>query len=187
MTQMTGCAAFGEWRIKPRPPWMSGTGNKLRLAIAAFYDADRLAGALRDFVLLGLLPDDLWLLTDDERADARAALLRALEVCGSLFVQLSEGTISASIIPEVPPIFCTDTRILHILRQARTTTGASCLEALLQDEVGEKIKAHVKSGAIIIIAQADTPRLQDQCVRALLRHSLHTVHSEECGYNAVNT
>ena len=161
---------------------MSGTGNKLRLAIAAFYDADRLAGALRDFALLGLLRDDLWLLTDEGREDARAALRRVLEACGSLFAQLSEGTISASIIPESPPIFCTDARILHVLWQARTTTGATCLKALLQGEVGEEIKAHVGSGAIIVIAKADTPRLQDHCVRALLRHSLHTVHSEECRY-----
>ncbi len=38
--------------------------RQLRLAIGAFYDADRLAGALQEFVLLGLLPDDLWLLTN---------------------------------------------------------------------------------------------------------------------------
>jgi hypothetical protein len=161
---------------------MSGTSNKLRLAIAAFYDADRLAGALRDFVLLGLLPDDLCLLTDDGRDKARAALRRALDACGSLFVPLSEGTFSASIIPEVPLIFCTDTPVLHVLQQARTAMGTTCLETLLQGEVGEEIKAHVGSGAIIVMAKADTPRLQDHCVRALLRHSLHTVHSEECGY-----
>ena len=182
MTQTMGCTAFGEWRIEPKPPWTSGTDNKLRLATAAFYDADRLAGALRDFVLLGLLPDDLWLLTDDGRDDARAALRRALEACGSLFAQLSEGIISASIIPEVPLIFCTDTPVLHVLRQARTAMGTTCLEALLQGEVGEEIKGHVRSGAIIAMAKADTPKLQDNCVRALLRHSLHTVHSEECSY-----
>ena len=161
---------------------MSGTGYKIRLAIAAFYDADRLAGALRDFVLLGLLPDDLWLLTDDGRDEARTALRRALEACGSLFVQLSEGTISASIIPEGPLLFCTDTPVLYVLQQARTAMGTSCLETLLQGEVGEEIKAHVRSGAIIVMAKADTPRLQDHCVKTLLRHSLHTVHSEECGY-----
>jgi hypothetical protein len=60
--------------------------------------------------------------------------------------------------------------------------GTSCLEALLQGESGEEIKAHVRSGAIIVMAKADTPKLQDHCVRALLRHSLHTVHSEECGF-----
>lgn len=161
---------------------MSGTGNKLRLAIAAFYDGDRLAGALRDFVLLGLLPDDLWLLTDDGRAEARAALRRALDAGGSLFVRLSEGTFSDSISPEIPLIFCTDTPVLHVLQQARTAMGTTCLETLLQGEVGEEIMAHVRNGAIIAMAKADTPRLQDQCVRALLRHSLHTVHSEECGY-----
>ena len=164
---------------------MSGTGNKLRLAIAAFYDADRLAGALRDFALLGLLRDDLWLLTDEGREDARAALRRVLEACGSLFAQLSESTLSASIIPEVPLIFCTDTPVLHVLRQARTAMGTTCLEALLQSDVGEEIKAHVRSGAIIVTAKADTPKLQDHCVRALLRHSLHTVHSEECGYTRI--
>ena len=161
---------------------MSGTGNKLRLAIAAFYDADRLAGALRDFVLLGLLPDDLLLLTDPGRDAARAALRQALDACGSLFAQLSEGTISVSTIPEVPLIFCTDTPVLHVLRQARTATGATCLEALLQGEAGDELKAHVRSGAIITMAKANTPKLQDHCVRALLRYSLHTVHSEECGY-----
>jgi hypothetical protein len=162
----------------------SGTGNKLRLAIAAFYDADRLAGALRDFVLLGLLPDDLWLLTSDERDDARAALSRALEACGSLFAQLSEDTISATLIPDAPPIYCTNTPVLGVLRQARTATGATCLEALFQGEVGEEIKEHVRNGAVIAMAKADTPKLQDHCVRALLRHSLHTVHSEECGYTS---
>jgi hypothetical protein len=182
VTQMTGCTAFGEWRIEPRPPWTSGTGNKLRLAIAAFYDADRLAGALREFVLLGVLPDDLCLLIDDGRDDARAALRRALEACGNLFARLSESAVSASIIPEVPLILCTDTPVLHVLQQARTAMGTTCLEALLQGEVGEEIKRHVRSGAIIAMAKAGTPKLQDHCVRALLRHSLHTVHSEESGY-----
>ena len=164
---------------------MSGTGNKLRLAIAAFYDADRLADALRDFVLLGLLPNDLLLLTDHGRDTARAALRRALEACGSLLIRLPEGTIPASTIPEVPLISCTDTPVLHVLRQARTATGATCLEALLRGEVGDELKAHVRNGAIIAMAKADTPKLQDQYVRALLRHSLHTVHSEECGYTCL--
>jgi hypothetical protein len=182
VTHSADCMSFGEWRIKPRPPWMSGTGNKLRLAIAAFYDADRLAGAVREFVLLGLLPDDLWLLTDDGRDEARIALRRALEACGSLFAHLSESTVTAKLIPDAPLIFCTNTPVLHALRQARTAMGTTCLEALLQGEVGEEIKGHVRSGAIIAMARADTPKLQDHCVRALLRHSLHTVHSEECGY-----
>lgn len=163
---------------------MSGTDAKLRLTIAAFYDADRLAGALREFVLLGLLPDDLWLLTGHERDDARSALRRALEACGSLFAQLSESTVTAKLIPDAPLIFCTNTPVLHVLRQARTATGTTCLEALLQGEVGEEIKTHVMNGAIIAMAKAGTPKLQDHCVRVLLRHSLHTVHSEECGYTS---
>jgi hypothetical protein len=184
VTQSTGCTSFGEWRIKPKPPWMSGTGAKLRLAIAAFYDADRLAGALREFVLLGLLPDDLWLLTSHERNDAVATLRRGLEACGRLFAQLSESTVSAHLIPDAPLIFCTDTPVLCALRQARTATGATCLDALLQGEVGEEIRAHVTNGAVIAMAKVDTPRLQDQCVRVLLRHSLHTVHSEEWGHQS---
>jgi hypothetical protein len=159
---------------------MSGTGAKLRLAIAAFYDADRLAGALREFVLLGLLPDDLWLLTHHERNQARSALRRALEACGHLFAQLSEGTVTAKLMPDAPLIFCTDTAVLRVLRQARTATGATGLEALFQSEIAEAIKVHMRNGAIIAMAKADTPGLQDQCVRVLLRHSLHTVHSEEC-------
>ena len=182
MTHMTGRIAFGEWRIEPRPPWMSGTDAKLRLAIAAFYDTERLAGALREFVLFGLLPDNLWLLTDGGRDDAHADLRRALEGCGSLFARLPENTLTAELIPGAPLIFCTDTPVLHVLRQGITATGETCLEALTQGEVGEEIKAHVRNGAIVAMAKADTPELQDQCVRALLRYSLHTVHSEECAY-----
>lgn len=164
---------------------MSGTGDKLRLAIAAFYDADRLAGALRDFVLLGLLPEDLWLLTNHERDEGRSALRRALEGGGRLFAQLSENTVTAKLIPDAPLIFCTNTPVLDVLGQTRTRAGTTCLEALFQGEVGEEIKAHVRNGAVIAMVKADTPKLQDHCVRILLRHSLHTVHSEECRYHNV--
>ena len=182
MTHLTGCMSFGVWRIKPRSQWMSGTGDKLRLAIAAFYDADRLAGSLQDFVLLGLLPDDLWLLTNNERDDDRSTLQRALEGCGNLFAHLSEST---ELIPDAPSIVCTSTPVLDELRQARTATGATCLEALFQGEVGEEIRARVRNGTVIAMAKADTPKLQDHCVRVLLRHSLHTVHSEECRYQNI--
>ena len=164
---------------------MSGTGDKLRLAIAAFYDADRLAGSLQDFVLLGILPEDLWLLTNHERDDGRSALRRALEGCGSLSAHLSESTVTAKLIPDAPLIVCTNTPVLDVLRQARTATGATCLEALFQGEVREEIKAHVRNGAVIAMVKADTPKLQDHCVRVLLRHSLHTVHSEECRYQNI--
>lgn len=144
---------------------MSGTGDKLRLAIAAFYDAGRLAGSLRDFVLLRLLPDDVWLLTNHERDDGRSTLRRAVEGCGSQFAHQLESTVTAKLIPDAPLIFCTNTPVLDDLRQARTATGGTFLEALFQGEVGEEMKVHVKNGAVIAMVKADTPTLQDQCVR----------------------
>ena len=155
---------------------------KLRLAIGAFYDADRLASTLRDFVLLGLLPDDIWLLTNAELDEARAALQTALETCGSLFAARAKSAAQAELIPDAPLVFCTHTPVLHLLQRATTATGATCLEALFGGEIGMEIKAHVRNGAMLAVAKAETPRLQDHCVRILLRHSLHTVHSEECGY-----
>lgn len=182
MTLLTDRIGLGERRIEPKTPWKSSTSAKLRLAIAAFYDVERLAGALRDIVLLGLLPDDLWLLTDSDQGGACRALRRALEACGSLIAELSESAVTASLIPGALSVFCTNTPVLHLLRQARTATGATCLEALLQGEAGEEIRTHVKKGAMLAMAKAETPKLQDHCVRVLLRHSLHTVHSQEWGY-----
>ncbi len=158
---------------------------KLRLAIGAFYDADRLAGALQDFVLLGLLPDDLWLLTNAESDQAHVILRTALEDCGSLFAAFAKGAAPAELIPDGPLVFCTNTPVLHLLQRATTATGATCLEALFGGEIGKEIRAHVRNGAMLAMAKAETPRLQDHCVRILLRHSLHTVHSEECGYASV--
>ncbi len=178
----TDCTRLGESHIEPKAPGTSGTSTKLRLAIAAFYDVERFAGALRDIVLLGLLPDNLWLLTDSDHSEARAALRRALAACRSLIAELSENTITASLIPDALSVFCTDTPVFHLLRQARTSTGATCLEALLQGEAGEEIKTHVRKGAMLAVTKAETPTLQDHCVRALLRHSLHTVHSQEWDY-----
>lgn len=155
---------------------------KLRLSIGAFYDADRLAGALHDFVQLGLLPDDLWLLTNAEPDESRVTLRTALEACGSQFAAFAKGAAPAELIPDGPLVFCTHTPVLHLLRRATSATGATCLEALLGGRIGMEIRAHVRNGAMLAMAKAETPRLQDHCVRVLLRHSLHTVHSEECGY-----
>lgn len=182
MTPLTGWSALRGSCIEPKALWISSMNARLRLAIAAFYDADRLAGALRDFVLLGLLPDDLWLLTNADLDEARVALRTALEACGSRFAALAKGAAPADLIPDAPLVFCTHTPVLHLLRRATTATGATCLEELFGGEIGKEIKAHVGNGAMLAMAKAETPELQDHCVRVLLRHSLHTVHSEECGY-----
>lgn len=128
--------------------------EKIRLATGVFYDLDRLLRALSGFLELGLSVEDLRLAAPASMMMPGSALQRALAEGGGDLAQLADG--------------------------ADAGNGTARFEALLAGEIGANLRAHLEHGAIIATAMSRTPAQQDECMRVLLRHSLHTVHAQEC-------
>ena len=169
---------------QPKPPDMRAHTDRLRLAISVFYDVERLCRTLVEFAGLGLTAKDLCLAGQSADLDKGAALHRALtEKCAEL-APLLERIIKLDGVGKSAKLCVTNGPVIRALRRPQLPDGPSCLETLMAGEVGTMIRDHASKRGIITAARAATPQLQDQCVRVLLRHSQHTVHAQECRYEA---
>lgn len=129
---------------------MGDHAEKIRLATGVFYDLDRLARALGDFLALGLTAEDMRLAAPRAMMTPGSALHQALAARGGGLAALAE--------PENAPV---------------------AIDGLLAGDIGAILAAHLENGAIVATAMSLTPAMQDQCMRILLRHSLHTVHARD--------
>lgn len=159
---------------------MGSEADRLRLAIGVFYDVDRLVNALEDFFGLGLSADDLWLAGQRRLLETGSELRQAFMLGGGGLATLTNRIAAISELPGATPLWGTDGPLQQILMLTRSSKGGNWLEKLLIGDSGPMLLGHAESGAVIAAARAPTPAMQDQCVRVLLRHSLHTVHSQEC-------
>jgi hypothetical protein len=164
---------------------MAEQASRHRFAIAVFYDTELLLGALSGFLGLGLGLDDLWLAGKPEMLQNGSALQSGLERehCG-LAVLLEEVAVIGEL-PSKAPLCCTLGAALETLQDTNWKSGVSCLESFLKGDIGPILLDHADKGAVIIIARTGTPVLQDQCMRVLLRHSLHVVYSRECRQESI--
>ncbi len=175
---------LGGLPIDVRLPTMAEENEKLRFAIAVFYDVERLLGALRDFQGLGLTSDDLWLAGEQPALQTGSALYDALVADDSDITTLVERLAPLDETGGSPALLATQGPALEVLQTSMWQSGVSCLDGLLGGDIGGILRDHAQKGAVITGAKTATAALQDECVRVLLRRSLHMVYSRECRYRA---
>jgi hypothetical protein len=159
---------------------MSPEADKLRLAIAVFYDSQRLVDAVFEFCALGLTVDDLWLAGRRAFFEAGSELRQLLLSDGGGLNLTEERITKIGGRLDAAGLWGTDGPLQELLLEPKPSTGAHWFEKLFVGAGGPKLLNHAEKGAIIIAAKGTTPAVHDRCVRILLRHSLHTVHSQEC-------
>lgn len=178
-------SAGAQWPSPTAPFGMSGKGagggERIRLVAAAFYDTDRLLRALREFLDLGVSADDLWLAAERCVIKNGSALQRALIADGGGLKTFARRSVALGALPRRLTLWATGSAALASLRRRRLTGGLNFLETLLRGEIGAALENHAENGAVIIMVKTVDSSLQDRCVRLLLKHSQHTVHSQECG------
>lgn len=167
------------------PVSMAEEAKRLRFAIAVFDETDRLLTTLSEFVGLGLGADDLWLAGKAESLQPRSALHSALRSKHYRLGTLLDGFVVIDELPSKAPLCGTTGPTFDILQKARWKDDVSCLESLLKGDIGAILLDHADRGATIVMANAATPELQDQCMRVLLRNSLHMVYSRECRHREI--
>jgi hypothetical protein len=160
---------------------MGSEVDKLRLAIGVFYDADRLISALGDIFELGLTADDVWVAGQQQSLDARSELQHSFNEAGGDLAALADRIGAIGELPEAGPLWGTGGPLQQLFLTSRGQKDAGGANRFFMGgRVGRILQDHAAKGAVIATARALGPAAQDQCVRVLLRHSLHTVHSKEC-------
>jgi hypothetical protein len=158
--------------IGGRESWaMAESGDKFRFAMGLFNELPRLGRAVDALQGLGLDSDSMCL------AGPRAVVERgSVLYCASGASRLVLIAVSASR-PGLgeTELWATDGPVLRALQLNRRFDLARSLAEDIWAELGEELR----KGALLLIAKGSSAALQDQVVRALLRHSLHPVHSEE--------
>jgi hypothetical protein len=154
---------------------MAGGGEKLRFAVGVFEDVARLRSAVDDLIDLGLDPRDLCLAGSRaavERGNARqwAGPSQALEV-----KPLHNQPTVLAVLAGGGSSWDVDSPVVDALREG----GCGCSPPAPGAEVWSAIGDNLRKGALLLMAQLPSAALQDQAVRALLRHSRHPVHAEE--------
>jgi hypothetical protein len=154
---------------------MAGGGEKLRFAVGIFNDLARLRKAVDDLIDLGLDPRDLCLAGSRaavERGNAKewAGASRTLEVKplhhhGNVLAMLAGGGSSWDV----------DSPVVKALKEGGRGSSPPAPGAEVWSAIGDNLR----EGALLLMAKLPSAALQDQAVRALLRHSHHPVHAEE--------
>jgi hypothetical protein len=170
----------GDGRIGLRPVKMGSDVDILRLAVGVFYDIDRLINALKDIFSLGLTHDDVWVAGQKQLFDAGSPLQQGLIGAGGGLATLADRIGAAGELPDASPLWGTGGPLQNLFLTARTQKDANGAgRFFIGGRIGRVLQDHAGKGAIIATARAQGPSIQDQCVRVLLRYSLHTVHSME--------
>jgi hypothetical protein len=143
---------------------------RVYLAIGTFYEPQRLSAATDSLLAWGFAPNRLWKVVPacvDAPAPGRLA--------------------------ENDPQCRFELRMLppEMLDGAHrdggdegTDLSGLCLNAIMASNAGTDIERHVEKGATVLVAGTEGADLHDQCVKVLLRYSLHTVHTQEVGVSA---
>ncbi|MGF1622841.1 MAG: hypothetical protein ACFCUR_19815 [Rhodomicrobiaceae bacterium] len=158
---------------------MAEQNQKVRFAISVFHEAERLIGALCEFHAAGLDRDHLWLAGKRDLLAKRSALHDALAARTDGLETLIERTAAFGILPSGETLYGTTGHASRFMQAAVDQSGKDCLQALLEGPAGA-ILTEVEQGAVIVTARTESPALQDQCMRILLRHTRHMVFSREC-------
>jgi hypothetical protein len=158
---------------------MAEQNQKVRFAISVFHEAERLMGALCEFHEAGLERDHLWLAGKRHLLVKPSALHDALDTRTDGLETLIEQTAAFGVLPSGETLYGTTGHASRFMQAAVDQSGKGCLQALLEGQ-GGAILNEVEQGAVIVTARTESPALQDQCMRILLRHSRHMVFSREC-------
>ena len=156
---------------------MAGEGAKLRVAMGIFEDPPRLDRAAGVLLRLGLDPADLCF------AAGRAAAavgghpwiepwIPAGQTAQMLWFQYRGAAHDA-------PGGWIASKAATLIAEALDSASASRPYHAPGSGVWTTIDAHLARGALLLVARLPSPALQDQAVRALLRHSRQPVHAEE--------
>lgn len=167
--------ATPESRTEPssgKESWaMAEYGDKFRFAMGLFDEFPRLDRAMDELINLGLSAESMCL------AGLRAALDR-----GTVLYFSKDATRPALVAmrpalgeDSETALWATDGPVWKALQHKSRADAARSLA----DDIAVALGAHMRKGAVLVIARGSSAALQDQVVRALLRHSLHPVHSEE--------
>ena len=160
---------------------MAPGSDTFRLAMGVFYESDRLNGALHDLLRQGFVPGDLCL----------AGMRSALPSAADLQDAGSEGIAALSaLVQNVEAIshsqndaglIATAGSVLQVLREVVPHFGESSggPESCPSSKVFAKLAEHAYRGATLLVVRAPIPALQDQCMRTLLKYSLHSVYAQE--------
>jgi hypothetical protein len=156
---------------------MAGAGAKLRVAMGIFEDPPRLEQAAGALLRLGLDPADLCLAAG--RAAAAAGGEPLLEpwisvgqTARMLWFQYRGEARAASdcaIVSKTAMVIAETLDAASVPLPCRSPDSA----------IWTTIDAHLAKGDLLLVARLPSAALQDQAVRALLRHSRQPVHAEE--------
>lgn len=170
----------GRVLIDPGLLAMSTEAERLRFAIAVFYDLDRLLSALNAFLELGLITDDICLAGKKHLLKDGSELHGALAAQNTDTKRLLKKIRSVGKLPSETLLYATNGMVLPSFQGPGTQQDMNCFEKLLKGRIGAILQDHADKNAIIAMVKTSTPELQDQCVRVLLRFSLDKVYSQEC-------
>lgn len=170
---------FVETLAQPECRSMAEQNQKVRFAISVFYEMERLMGALSEFRDAGLGADHLWLGGKRGLLEKRSPLHDALAARADGLNGLVERTVAFEVLPNGETLYGTTGKASRFMQAAMDESGKSCLQALLEGQAAA-ILAEVEQGALIVTVRTESPALQDECMRILLRHARHMVFSREC-------
>lgn len=134
---------------------MPEDAQRLRFAIGVFYDGDRLLRTLTDFWQLGLTAKDMWI----------AGRQQAVENAMTLLTSQNEVK--------------TLTDAIAVVGASETLDANGFVETLMTGEIGGILQDHIDKGGIVLATKIYSPTRHDQCLRILLRTSLHKVFSQD--------
>lgn len=141
---------------------------RVYLAIGTFYEPQRLSAAVESLLAWGFAPKRLWQVVHADAAEASRPAEKDPK-CSfglkALPAELLDGAKRDS-------------------NGEGVDLSALCLDAIMAGNAGADIRRHVEGGATVLVAGTEGADLHDQCVKVLLRYSLHTVHSQEVGVSA---
>ena len=162
-------------------PSMSEDAQRLRFATAVFYDTGRLQEAVNGFLNLGLNENDLWFAGSNQIFQTGSPLHSLLISSQSELKKLLERTTTIGKLSNNADLCATEGPVLQFLQKSKSPAKlGSCLDCFLKGDIGTILLDHAEKGAIIVTVKTETPALQDQSVRLLLRTSLHKVYSQDC-------
>jgi hypothetical protein len=156
---------FQSQLFEARQRCMSGR-PRVYLAIGIFYETERLRAAANSLLASGFAPDKLWQLV--LRDSGSAGLGNPGQKVAECHFELA---------PLPAEMLVPTTGLNHDGEGAELSDLR--LDVLMAGNAGAEIGRHVEHGATVLVAGTEGAGLHDKCVKLLLRHSLHTVHSQE--------
>jgi hypothetical protein len=136
---------------------MSETKGRIHLAVGVFYELDRLQAASSALIAAGMSRSDLWRVVACDRDCQGPAR------CGIRFDRLSAGAehdddVEAGSAHNPCPFFS---------------------DVMMSGAPGTEIWQHLAQNATVVAAENENADLHVRCMKILLRHSKHPVHSRE--------